>query len=439
MRPKFFELLIQRSVKNQSTFKRFALCACLLAASCSTVLSAQTYSVIHTFTSAPDGAIPYAGLTIDRFGNLYGTTSLGGYLGTAICGDGCGSVFKLSLTASGWTSTILYAFRNPPYDGVIPGSRVVFGPDGALYGTNYEGGAYWLGAVFRLSAPSQRCGSGACPWEETHYSFAGDYLSGGGPIAEVAFDREGNLYGTTILGGPNTCDRDPLACGVVYKVAAPIPQWNQSVIHNYEQQTGNSPVGGVIFDASGNIFGTTTSGGTSDVGTIYEMTPSGDSWTYTVLYNFTGHSDGSRPDGNLLEDADGNLYGTTAIGGDGGGGTVFELSPSGGGWSFNVIHSFTGSEGPIAGLTADAGGNLYGTTYSDGAFGFGNVFKLTKSNGAWSYTSLYDFTGAADGGYSYSTVSIDAAGNLYGTAAYGGSTTGLCHRGGCGVVWEITP
>ena len=113
----------------------------------------------------------------------------------------------------------------------------------------------------------------------------------------------------------------------------------------------------------------------------------------------------------------------------------FEFSPSGGGWNFSVLHSFSGTEGregPIAGLTMDANGNLYGTTFLDGAFGFGNVFKLTKSNGSWNYASLHDFSGGADGGGSYGTVLIDAAGNLYGTAMGGGAT-------GDGVVWEITP
>jgi uncharacterized repeat protein (TIGR03803 family) len=435
MRPQIPEPFCSASTK--ASFLSVALFAFLIAC-VGQLANAQTYSVIHTFTNAPDGAVPYAGLTIDDAGNLYGTTSLGGYVGTAVCNEGCGTVFKMAHTESGWTNAILYAFRPLPFDGVIPSSRVIFGPDGALYGNTYEGGAYYLGTVFRLTPPSNPCNTAPCPWKESFYSFTPDYLHGAGPIADVVFDRNGNLYGTTVLGGTETCERSPNACGVVYEIAAPVQQWQESVIHNYMQSTGSQPYAGIIFDNSGNIFGVTTAGGTDDEGTVYEMTQSGGSWTYNVLYNFTAQNDGSRPDGNLIQDASGDLYGTTALAGSGGGGTVFELSPSGGGWTFSVIHSFTGTEGPVDALTMDAGGNLYGTTYKDGAYGFGNVFKLSPSNGSWVYTSLYDFTGGADGGNPLSNVTMDSAGNLYGTAAYGGSDRRLC-GGGCGVVWEITP
>jgi hypothetical protein len=254
----------------------------------------------------------------------------------------------------------------------------------------------------------------------------------------VTFDRDANLYGTTVLGGTGTCDQSPNSCGVVYETAAPVQQWQESVIYDYMRPTGSQPYAGVILDSSGNIFGATTGGGTSDQGALYELTQSGGSWIENVLYNFTGQSDGSRPDGNLIQDAEGSLYGTAALGGDGAAGTVFELSPSGAGWTFNLIHSFYGTQGPVAALTMDAGGNLYGTTYKDGAYGFGNVVKLTRSNGAWTYSSLYDFTDGTDGANPLSNVVIDHAGNLYGTAAYAGSARRLCN-GGCGVVWEITP
>ncbi len=251
------------------------------------------------------------------------------------------------------------------------------------------------------------------------YSFPADYLSGAEPLAEVTFDTEGNLYGTTDVGGPNYC-RGPNACGVLFKMTTPIQEWNQSVIWDFEQSSGSSPYGGMTFDASGNIFGVTTGGGSGDFGTFYEMAESAGSWTHSVLYNFTGQSDGAAPDGNLIEDAQGNFYGTAATGGSGGGGTVFEFSPSGSAWNLTVLYSFTGSEGPVGRLTMDANGSLYGTTFSDGAFGFGNVFKLTKSNGSWNYASLHDFSGGADGRNSYAPVQIDAAGNIYGTAALGG-------------------
>ena len=414
------------------------LLGCVTALLIASPAHAQTYSVIHAFTSAPDGAEPFAGLSMDRAGNLYGTTSIGGYIGTAICSYGCGTVFKLSHTDAGWTNTILYAFKQPPSDGVIPAARVIFGPDGALYGTTYEGGAYFTGTVFRLAPPSHPCTGTSCPWTETIYNFPADYTSGYGSDAEVAFDRNGNLFGTTYLGGAGSCDQIPEGCGVVFEIAAPVLQWQQSVVYDFTQQTGFNPNSGVLINDDGTIYGAAAGGGTVDRGVVYKLSSSGGSWTQSVLYSFTGQSDGSRPDGGLIQDAQGNLYGTTALDGSGGGGTVFELSPSGGGWTFNLLYSFTGTLGPIAALSMDADGNLYGTTERDGAYGFGNVFKLTKSNGSWTYTSLYDFTGGTDGANPETNVLVDSAGNLYGTATYMGPPSRLCPDG-CGVVWEITP
>jgi uncharacterized repeat protein (TIGR03803 family) len=167
------------------------------------------------------------------------------------------------------------------------------------------------------------------------------------------------------------------------------------------------------------------------------LTPTGEGWTETPLYEFTGGSDGASPFGGLVRDGSGNLYGTTAGGGSNGyGGTVFRLTQSGGNWVLNTIFSFPScklcGEGPWAALTIDQAGNLYGTTYENGAYGYGNVFKLSPAQGGWVYTSLHDFTGSRDGGYPYSTVIFDGDGNLYGTASTYGSD-------GWGLVWQITP
>ena len=166
------------------------------------------------------------------------------------------------------------------------------------------------------------------------------------------------------------------------------------------------------------------------------MTPSGSGWIENVIYNFRDGTDGGYPYAGLIVDQSGNLYGTTTDAGTGGGGTVFELSPSGGGWTYSVLYSIAGPFGyqcgPAWALVMDVGGNLYGTTQCDGASGRGNVFKLTPSNGSWTYTSLYDFTGGSDGWLPLSSVVFDANGNLYGTAAAGGADDK-------GVVWEITP
>jgi uncharacterized repeat protein (TIGR03803 family) len=160
-------------------------------------------------------------------------------------------------------------------------------------------------------------------------------------------------------------------------------------------------------------------------------------WTENVLYIFGGFEGNRNPNSGLIFDSLGNLYGTTYVGGAGSGGTVFELTPSGGKWIFAPVYNFTGPGGPRSSLTMDAAGNLYGTTWADGAYGNGSVFKLTASSGGWNYTSLHDFTGGSDGEAPPGGVVLDANGNLYGTTAYGGANG--CGYSGCGVVWEITP
>jgi uncharacterized repeat protein (TIGR03803 family) len=186
----------------------------------------------------------------------------------------------------------------------------------------------------------------------------------------------------------------------------------------------------VIFDKAGNLYGTASQGGLSGAGVVYQLTPTDSGWTESILYNFSGGSDGGSPTGQVFDQA-GNLYGATALGGSGGGGTVFMLSPSGSNWTYTLLHSFKGSEGPMTSLSIDASGSLYGTTYLDGAYGLGSVFKLTPSNGGWIFTSLHDFTGV-EGYLASSTVVFDARGNLYGETWAGGA-----HRDG--TLWKITP
>jgi uncharacterized repeat protein (TIGR03803 family) len=420
---------------QRSVFAISMLCALTLTVA--SLAQAQTFTVLHKFTNAPDGSTPFAGVTMDGAGNLYGTTAFGGHIVTPYCRTGCGAVYKLTHSNAGWDITTLYAFGPPPVDGIAPSSRVVFGPDGALYGTTYEGGAYYNGTVFRL-APRHTCGSAPCFWTESLYSFPRDYTAGYGPVGDVTFDHSGNLYGATLLGGTGSCDNEPLSCGVVFTMRAPVLQWQESVIY-YFGQDGYQPHSGVLFDTSGNMFGTTVAGGANGFGVVYELTQSGGSWTPSTLYSFTGQNDGYHPVAGLIRDVAGNLYGSTAGGGSGGGGTVFELSPSGESWTFNLIYSLSGGGGTEGALSMDTNGNLYGTTESGGAYGFGNVFKLTRSNGSWTYTSLHDFTRGADGAFPISNVVIDSAGNLYGTTSSGGfSNDSLC-AGGCGIVWEITP
>jgi len=399
---------------------------------------AQAYSVLHTFTG-DDGSSPFAGVTVDRAGNLYGTTKYGGL---ANCDLGCGVVFKVAPQGSGWNFADLYKFAGPS-DGKAPIARVVFGPDGRLYGTTFLGGTLAsAGTVFTLTPPPTIC-RGSCSWiKTTIWSFTQfEDDDGRAPgYGDLVFDSAGSIYGTTEEGGVSRPICGP-GCGTVYMLSRSQGSWNETRIYQFGDGTGYHPYAGVTFDGNGNLFGTTFYGGQVDVGLIYELISSDGMWVPAVLLNFLPLSDsGSYPSAGLLEDSAGNFFGTASTGGSGGGGTVYELSPVGLNWQFTVLHSFEAPDHPFANVTMDAAGNLYGTTNSGGSFHHGNVFKLTPTGDSWTYTSLYDFTGGSDGGGPYGNVALDAAGNLYGTAEGGGSTSGDClARHGCGVVWQIKP
>ena len=194
----------------------------------------------------------------------------------------------------------------------------------------------------------------------------------------------------------------------------------------------NSPAAGVTLDAQGNIYGTASLGGAYGNGAVYKLTRSSSGWTETVLYNFQGADDGANPVGGVVLDQAGNLYGTTFDGGINGGGTVYEMSPSATGWIFTTIYSFVGGYGgPYNKLTL-ASGSIYGFTNGEAAYGYGSVFKMTPANGTWNFTDLYDFTGGNDGGDPYGSVAVDSKGNIFGTTNIGGSTNQ-------GIVFEITP
>ena len=190
----------------------------------------------------------------------------------------------------------------------------------------------------------------------------------------------------------------------------------------------------VTFDQIGNLYGTAITGGLHGLGTVFELTPAGPPWTESTLYSFQGGSDGQEPVAGVIFDGSGNMYGSTVHQGQGGGGTVFELTRSNNGWIFSTLFGFNGvGYGAQEALIMDNAGNLYGTTAGDGAFGNGSVFKLTLGQGGtWTYSSLHDFTGGSDGGSPQSNLVFDAKGNIYGTASDGGAN-------GKGVVFEIAP
>jgi uncharacterized repeat protein (TIGR03803 family) len=388
---------------------------------------AQTFNVIHTFTGGPDGGNPNAGLTIDKAGNLYSTAYTGG--------AGYGTVYRMKRSGSNWVFNPLYSFAGGT-DGANPVARVVFGPDGSLYGTTLFGGVVGCGdsgcgTVFNLRPSARACTTALCPWTETVlHRFSGDPDGNYPEFSDVIFNQMGNLYGVTYDGGTG-------GLGTVYQLTPSGSGWTESVLYGFPGR-GNDGVfpNAVTLDNAGNLYGTTFNGGLSNDGTVFEMTYSvGIGWTENLLYSFQNGNDGSLPIAGLIFDQSGNLYGATTNGGSGGGGTVFELTPSGGGWKYTLLYSFTGGYrcGPVGNLVMDGAGNLYGTTVCDGTNQAGNVFKLTPSGPTWTYTSLHDFTGGSDGGISTSNLIFDTNGNLYGTTIYGGGPQNY------GVVFQITP
>ncbi len=416
-----------RGVKSVLTF--VLMMSCALAITICQSAQAQTFSVIHTFTGV-GGYAPYAGVTIDRGGHLYGTTS-----STGLDGPG-GTVYEMKPVNGNWIFNTIFNFATEYGNvGWIPYSRVVFGPGGSMFGTTLEGGTgycdHGCGAVYNIRPPRTACNSSNCPWTGTAILSFDGYSGERPDLVDPVFDQAGNLYGTATTGGSSNI-------GVVFKLTRSNGTWTETVIHDFSGPDGAYPGSGVIFDQAGNLYGTTGEGGQYNLGTVYRLSPSGSGWTLTTLYSFQGTRDGEYPSATLVFDGAGNLFGATTLGGSGGGGTVFRLSPSGGGWNFSLLYSLAGhaSEGQDPGvynaLVLDAAGNLYGADYADTPNGYGSIFKLTPANGIWTYTSLHDFAGGSDGANPMGGVNFDANGDLYGTTVYGGTTGG-------GVVWEITP
>jgi len=291
------------------------------------------------------------------------------------------------------------------------------------------------------------------------YSFTGQ-LDGGGPSGSLIADSAGNLYGVTFNGGA-------YGTGVAFELSFSSGAWQEVVLHSFGSETdGTGPIGDLIFDASGNLYGATRNGGSFGYGTVYELTPTPSGWQETVLHDFAGGSGGESTATGVVLDKAGNLYGTTESGGDVGSkycptgcGTVFALTHNGNNWNYSVIHNFEyypdgndpgGSHLPGDGLVLDGQGNLYGTTFNGGSMncpqpsptsggqGCGVVFKMTQTGGAWQYTALYTFQNSYDG-FVPSGLLVDSSGNLYLTS-YGGFSTPQCSgNGSCGNFFELTP
>ena len=371
-----------------------------------------------------NGNGPYGALISDGIGNLYGTTTGGG-------AHAFGTVFELMPRAGGgWSSKILHSFNDNGVDGIAPYTRLVLDSSGNLYGTTNNGGSNNVGTVFELSPTT----NGA--WRETIlYSFQNNEVDGTYPYGWLLLDSSGNLYGTTSGGGSNFN-------GTVFELTpAKTGKWTETILHDFNYSDGISPLGSLVFDAAGNLYGTTYAGGAYGYGTAFELAPQGTGeWNLTTIFNFNGqNSTGDGPYAGMIFDASGNLYGTTVLGGTYDSGMVFELTPQvEGEWVETIVHSFEPSNwdggNPYGGLEIDAAGNLYGTTSQGGKFNYGTVFELTpKTGGGWSEKLLHVFSNnGKDGYYPYCSPLLDAAGNLYGVTYQGGT-----HNSG--TVFEIAP
>ncbi|HEY3973025.1 MAG TPA: choice-of-anchor tandem repeat GloVer-containing protein [Candidatus Sulfotelmatobacter sp.] len=289
---------------------------------------------------------------------------------------------------------------------------------------------YALSLIFLLVGPaafSQRA------YEVVHQFGVAD---GSTPVGNMVIDSSGNLYGVTMAGGTNSFCDYRTGCGTVFKLSkTSTGAWQETVLHRFtDGSDGGQPQDGLAIDGAGNLFGTTSAGG-SGAGTVFEVSPTATSeWKETVIYAFQNQADGGEPYGKVTLDAAGNLYGTTPNFGAYGYGNVFRLSPApGGGWTFTVLYSFTGPSdgGSLGGLILDAAGNLYGA-------GGSAVYELSPTaSGEWTEIILHTFN-QTDGAFPVGALLFDAAGNLYGTTQRGGDLTG-CGSWGCGVVYRLSP
>jgi len=411
---------------------------------------AQSYTpYVYSFPGTPGGAYPAgAGLVLDTSsGYLYGTTYYGG---TQLCNGsgGCGTVFKIDTNLN--PASVLYSFPMYAGDGEYPYAGVVLDGSGNLYGTTVQGGTYGAGTVFKLGTS-----------EQVLHSFPRTAGDGAYPYAGVVLDGSGNLYGTTELAGDLACNGGN-GCGTVFKVDT---SNHETVLHRFTGTWGDGRTlysEGVVLDGKGNLYGATSGGGdytncqSFGCGTVFKINTTYTGTTLmalneTVLYRFTGTGgDGLEPVASLVQDANGNLYGTTTWGGLYDHGTVFMVNPTT--HTEAVLYSFQGgADGrwPQSSLVWDGNGNLYGTTYLGGnlachpGYGCGTVFELSPEvqgscpsgsnpGNGWCETALYSFNGTPDGAFPVSSLVLDGNGNLYGTTSGGGTY-------GNGTVFKLTP
>ena len=425
--------------RGTTTVVRFVVSA-LLASWPAAAGAAQGYSVLHDFAGGIDGSGPQAAMILDPSGNLYGTTVRGG-TASGCEGLGCGTVFELSPPASkgeAWTEAVLLRFTGNK-GGASPGASLLRDDAGNLYGTAEEDGSGGGGVAFELSPPA----AGRTAWKEkVLHAFPS---SAGSPVAGLIAGPAGALYGATETGGAGG------GAGTVFELTPPAAgktKWAAKTVFSFNVRDGSGPIANLVADSAGNLYGTTFSGGlksSSGYGVVYALTPpvgGTGRWHAQVLWRFKAEAGGRDPLCALAMDGSGNLYGTTVSGGlKKGQGTVFELvrPAAGSAWSEDVLFQFpsNGAYGsrPYAGVIFDPSGNLYGTTsYGGPGDGYGVVFQLSPPGTGtnWAEADLHHFSDGADGGIVEAGLVRGADGTLYGTTDSGGSA-------GRGVAFSVAP
>lgn len=408
-------------------------CALLASSAAPMAVSADSLKIIHTFVSIRKGVRPQSALTSDSTGTLYGTTYTGG-------ASGDGTVYQLTPPSGGskkWIQKVLHHFSKSGKNGALPDTGVILDAQGNLYGTAVQGGINDAGMVFELVRPA----NDGDPWKEVVlHRFTGG-TDGGSPHDTLVFGPDGALYGTTGFGGT-------LGAGTVFRLSPQDSgHWKETVLFNFGNDAGGGyPYSTPAFDRAGNLYGTTLNGGNASNGVVFELSPpsgGGTLWTETVLHSFDDATDGVQPRVGVLIDSAGNLYGTTEEGGSIGYGVVFEVSPPAGGsgaWTETILHNFgfspDGGSPYYSRLVMDGGGNLYGTSQVGGTLHNGVVFKLAppaRRDGEWTESVLHTFAGNPDGSQPEAGLMLGADGSLYGTTFFGGTDSDT------GTVFQVTP
>jgi uncharacterized repeat protein (TIGR03803 family) len=371
---------------------------------------AATETVLYSFQGGADGAYANGGV-IEVNGRLYGTTVYGGTYNE-------GTVYELRHTKAGWTKKTLHNFSFHGNYGGEPQAGLVADRAGNLYGVCFV--AAYGGAVFKLS-----------PGPKGRWRFTVIHLfienEGSGPYGGLVIDDSGNLYGTTVAGGTNECFGH--GCGTVFELSPSGGGWVLTTLHDFDGVDGLGPMSTLYRDDRGSLYGNTETGGLGSYcggmacGVVFELSRSGDGWKFADLYSFDYNSAGGNPIGPMVMDREGNLYGTNQDDGTGGYGVVYKLTPHDGIWQFDVLYSFRrGSDGmsPTGGVVLDSKGNLYGPTLDGGDYDFGTVFKVRDAGKAWKESVVFSFDGS-DGNNPQYGLTWGADGELIGATEVGGS------------------